>query len=253
MRQIVFRLLISRVFPPVCLVLWAVIGVIAALTGPFGTYEDMTLLQRAAFWVLFVGIAIAVGRGVRVALESGLPDKRAWVLDAIQLAVIVPAITFTFLGFMSIMPRNGGLNLPSGFMVASHVLAIGLVLVGFRRAVRIEPKVDNRDPVMPRLVQRLPVGKRAAILRLSARDHHVEVVTTQGNAILRMRLADAIREMEPIEGYCTHRSHWVARAAIERVERQNAAKWWVVLSNGDRMPLTPKYRPALQAAGIEIP
>ncbi len=246
-------MLISRVLSPLSLLIWGVVGAIATLAGPFGTYEAMTLPYRALFWGLFVGLSIVVGRGTRVALERLMPGRRAWVRDSIHLVVVVPVITLMVLGLVPVMPGTGAMGSPSGVTVAGYVLAIGLIILGFQRAVRVEPAVGGDASVHPRLSERLPRERRGTILRLSGQDHHVEVVTTQGRVTLRMRLADAIREMEPVEGYCTHRSHWVARAAIERVERESAAKWWVVLRNGDRVPLTRTYRPQLQAAGIGCP
>lgn len=233
--------------------MWMVIGVVATLAGPFGTYEAMTLSQRAMFWMVFVGLSIAVGRGIRVWIESLVPTGRTWLLEAVHLVVIVPVITLMVLWLAPKMPGAGVMGPPSVVTVAWHVLAISLVLLGFRRAVRIEPALCPDEEMLPRLAERLPRERRGPILRLSAQDHHVEVVTTEGTEMLRMRLSDAIREMEPIEGYSTHRSHWIAREAIERVERAGAAKWQVVLCNGDQVPLTRRYRPALEAAGIDIP
>jgi DNA-binding LytR/AlgR family response regulator len=85
---------------------------------------------------------------------------------------------------------------------------------------------------------------------LTAKNHYVEVVTDKGSTTIRMRLADAIDEMEPVEGYCVHRSHWVARSAINAVERENAQKIFVLLSNGDRIPVSRKYRPNLEKTGL---
>jgi DNA-binding LytR/AlgR family response regulator len=62
-------------------------------------------------------------------------------------------------------------------------------------------------------------------------------------------LGDAIDEMEPVKGICTHRSHWVALGAIKRVEREGA-RLFVVLRNGDRVPVSRKYRPRLEQAGL---
>lgn len=230
--------------------MWGVIGAVATLTGPYGTYEVMTLPQRALFWALFVGLAIVVGRGTRVALETFMPGRPAWVGDVVHVGTTVPVITLVVLGLVPVMPGAEALVLPSGVSVTGSVLAIVLIVLGFRRAVRIEPTVNGNGEPQPRLAERLPRERRGPILRLSGRDHHVEVVTTQGTVTLRMRLADAIREMEPFEGYSTHRSHWVARQAIERIERESGAKWWVVLRNGDRVPLSRKYRPDLESARV---
>lgn len=104
-------------------------------------------------------------------------------------------------------------------------------------------------PKAPRLLDRVPDDLRGQVLRLSARDHLVEVSTCQGVVEIRLRLADAIREMEPVEGFLIHRSHWVMRDAIDRVER-TSGKVFLVLVNGDRVPVSRTYRAGLEAAGI---
>jgi DNA-binding LytR/AlgR family response regulator len=77
-------------------------------------------------------------------------------------------------------------------------------------------------------------------------------VTDRGTETLRLRLSDAIDEMEPVEGLCTHRSHWVALAAITASERRQG-KLFVRLSNGERVPVTRTYAPKLEAAGVIPP
>ena len=87
------------------------------------------------------------------------------------------------------------------------------------------------------------------MLRLTANDHFVEIATDNGAETLRMRLVDAIDEMEPVNGYCVHRSHWVSHEAIDRIERENSHKIFVILNNNDRIPVSRKYRINLENAG----
>ena len=107
--------------------------------------------------------------------------------------------------------------------------------------------------IQPRLMGRLPQAARHRILRLSGRDHQVEVTTQAGVTSLRLRLRDAIAEMEPVEGYSTHRSHWVAKDAVTGVAREGSQKLYLVLCNGDRVPVSRTYRPALEQAGLIDP
>lgn len=99
------------------------------------------------------------------------------------------------------------------------------------------------------LLKRLPAEARSRILRLSAADHVVRVVTDKGETELRMRFSDAVNEMDGVEGYCTHRSHWVAVEAISGTRRE-AGRWVVELCNGDEVPVSRKYQPDLEAAGL---
>ena len=116
-----------------------------------------------------------------------------------------------------------------------------------RRDVAEEEAADL--PRLPRLLDRLPEDVAGEVFRLSGRDHHVEVVTATGTATVRMRFSDAIAEMEPVRGHCAHRSHWVSEAAIRDVER-DGAKIFLRLVNDDQVPVSRKYKPHLEDAGI---
>ncbi|MDK3017139.1 LytTR family DNA-binding domain-containing protein [Pseudodonghicola flavimaris] len=108
---------------------------------------------------------------------------------------------------------------------------------------------EEMAPPPPRLMRRLPETFAGPILRLSSEDHFVDVVGAEGHHRLRMRLTDAIDEMDTVDGYCSHRSHWVARVAIEGVEREGG-RIFLRLVNGDRVPVSRTYKPDLEAAGI---
>ena len=66
---------------------------------------------------------------------------------------------------------------------------------------------------------------------------------------IRLRFGDAIEEMDPVDGFCTHRSHWVARQAVSGAERERG-KIFLRLENGDRVPVSRTYMPDLEEAGL---
>ena len=68
---------------------------------------------------------------------------------------------------------------------------------------------DPRDRLSPRL------GR--TVLCLQVEDHYVRVHTSQGSTLVLMSLSQAIAGLKDIEGVQTHRSWWVARAAITGV------------------------------------
>ena len=59
----------------------------------------------------------------------------------------------------------------------------------------------------PRLLQRMPPALHAGVIRLSTIDHMVEVVTEAGTGKLRLRLCDAVKEMDPDQGLMAHLPH----------------------------------------------
>ena len=77
----------------------------------------------------------------------------------------------------------------------------------------------------------------ATILALEAEDHYVRIHTDQGSQLILMRIADAIAEMGSVEGARTHRSWWVARAAVKQSRRADG-RATLILSNGVEAPVS---------------
>ncbi|MEM7733273.1 MAG: LytTR family DNA-binding domain-containing protein [Pseudomonadota bacterium] len=133
-------------------------------------------------------------------------------------------------------------------VVAMVAVVRGVVLVW--QAEETGRAGSTKRGAEPRLLQRLPSSRRAPVLRLSAMDHMVEVVTESGTEKLRIRLSDAVREMEPTQGYMAHRSHWVAKDAVVQAERKGSDKVYLKLSNGDMIPVSRTFRTDWADAGM---
>jgi hypothetical protein len=124
--------------------------------------------------------------------------------------------------------------------VADHAVAES-VAVAIDGAVR----VADADR-LPRLVQRLEPALQTALVSVSVRDHYVEVVTRTGRSNLLMRLSDAIRETEGVDGMQVHRSHWVARSAVRGLCRDRG-RAHLLLTDGSVLPVSRNHR-----AGLDI-
>ena len=235
--------------------------ILFVLAGPFGTFKDLALGPRALFWGLVVSVSVLTGYISRAVATLAVGHERPAWFDAVALGVMTlllsPAVWIIGRMFEPVFV----VKMASFLEIFLCVLSVALIVFVLRRLIpgfkpRSYPFIASEDGALstgleaPRLLRRLPSETRGKVLRLSARDHHVDIVTRLGVETLRMRLVDAISEMEPVEGYCAHRSHWVARSAITRIERENAQKAWLVLANGDRVPVSRKYRQGLLDAGI---
>jgi len=234
----------SRVAMSLCLtgLLFAVVA------GPFGTFQTMGTVLRLVYW----GCVIASGVGIGVVIDATLMtfcrdwhplwiDLTASILITTVLAPLICVLR------ASLDPVLTQADLALG-AVWLHTAAFVAPVFFLRR--QLGRAASPSDPPRPRLLRRLPEPlQQARVLRLSGRDHTVEIATDQGNHTLRLRLGDAIEEMEPVEGVCTHRSHWVARAAITG-HACEGGKLYLTLSNGDRVPVSRRYRPRLEALGL---
>lgn len=233
------------------LIAWVVITVAVAVAGPFGTFTQLELETRLLYWSVVVGISILVGRIVRVTVEKAMANHPIWLLESVSLATIVPVLTVII---WLISP--GLVGLPIGAVPSVGVMALFVFIVAAPVAVLrrwwIGAPVDTTatdETGHPRLLLRFPEHARSEVIRLAGQGHRVKVVTSTGVGTVRIRFADAIAEMEPVLGYCAHRSHWVAHTAIKGVD-QKSGRIHLVLVNGDRVPVSRKYRPGLEEAGI---
>ncbi|MEO3415545.1 LytTR family DNA-binding domain-containing protein [Roseovarius sp. CAU 1744] len=236
---------------------------IGTIAGPFGTYFSMDWPDRGLYWTLLVSASIVTGYTIRAISLSLIGKKHPLLLDA--TFVVLTAFVFgpvVWLMTWYFLPTGEVEPVP---VFAAYVMLCAAIIVAGRRVM---PGIEDRSYGFlaerghawgssvrggarpPRLMRRLSVDKRGRVLRLSANDHMVKVVTANGEVTLRMRLADAVAEMEPVYGYCVHRSHWVAHEAIDTVEKENSYKLFVVLANGDRIPVSRKYRVNVKQAGL---
>lgn len=247
----------QTLFSPLTLFIWLASVVVTSVAGPFGTFATMTGPVRVAYWLAVISASVLVGYSMRALALMLVDRKRPFLLDG--MIVVLMTVVFTPVAWQ--ITRLAGAAYPSLQAIAGYVMLCSTVVVVSRRVMpgfeaegydflpEIDPLPSDTAP-QPRLLRRLRPDVMGDVLRLTANDHFVEVVTMNGAETLRMRLADAIDEMEPVKGYCVHRSHWVAHQAVKKAERENSHKLFVVLANGDRIPVSRKYRVNVEKAGL---
>lgn len=248
---------------PLTLAIWAIISIAAAVTGPFGTYANMDLTPRSIYWTAVTAAAIIVGNGARFVAAYLIGTAKPARVDALSTV-------FTMVGFTPVLwlmtmqiPYLDMNDVPSFGRIVFYVLLITAMVTALRRVIvgadgktLYESRLDDISSqaclpyIAPRLAKRFEEAATGQVLRLTVRDHLVDVVGEHATETLRMRFVDAIDEMEPVVGYCTHRSHWVCRDAISEVLREPNGKIHLHLRNGDKVPVSRKYQPVLEAAGI---
>lgn len=100
-----------------------------------------------------------------------------------------------------------------------------------------------------RFLRRLPVEKRAPLIRVEAQDHCLLVVTRAGSQMLLMRMADAEAELPRRLGLRVHRSHWVALGAVAGRRRRDG-RLTRLMADGAEVPVSRGYRDAARKAGL---
>ncbi|MDZ4311312.1 MAG: LytTR family DNA-binding domain-containing protein [Cypionkella sp.] len=243
---------------------WAGLILFVAMTGPFGTYASYSFGQRLLAVAPLLLAIMLVGVLIRALVFSTLPPWRfrsASVLNAGLASLIIAPVLDQFL---QQIPPTDTVSYPSMGELLLLVFSLSLGFSSLRSTIapelyrrsatseavpEPEPQPEPEAPRMPRLLQRLDVAAPGDLWSISVRDHYVDVQTSCGVTSLLMRLSDAMAETDPVEGAQIHRSHWVAWAALHRVEREGA-KLFVVLAGGNRLPVSKNHRDKLAARGL---
>lgn len=269
-----WRVLEKDLRSPVPYVVWFLLTVLFGLSGPFGSYEVLPLLPRVAFWAVGTALSIWAALAIRALVYGGLGLKKfrdGAVLTAVLVCLV---LTGPLLVVVDRFLSNSLRHMPTLAEVAIFVFATTLGIGAFRhslaREFRLSPPEEKGDdlfaqiladdggvavpglspePPRPRLLDRLPEDLRDDLVSLQVRDHYVDVETTRGRTSLLMRFSDAIAEADGAEGDQVHRSHWVAWAHVERVEK-TGGKLFVVLNCGRRVPVSRNYRDRLADRGL---
>ncbi|MFC3077124.1 LytTR family DNA-binding domain-containing protein [Phenylobacterium terrae] len=229
----------------------AVAALTIAVMGPYGSY-DAPLEERIvrSFAYGFSGLLILwppMRLALRAGARAGLPDLFVMVAGLSLLAVPVSAVTWLVGRLFEADPVSSGLQ--RYFAVLAMVLPVGVGYLFVDRWLEREERPPVRpEPAPPRLLARLPGRLGREVLALQAEDHYVRVHTKAGSTLILMRLADAIAELDGLEGERVHRSWWVARSAVASA-RPDGRRMTLTLANGVEAPVTRDAVPRLRRAG----
>jgi DNA-binding LytR/AlgR family response regulator len=233
----------------------ALAGAFLAFAGEFGT-DAVGFGQRLANWVPTMLFGAALG-----ALVSGVVATRApaqsplltWA--AITFAVSIP-LTFVVTAYTEFMFGRAPGSLPLMFGAVLVVSAAMTAIMMLLRPPTLVTQADEAQTVAhsatatgPVFLKRLPPKLMGGVLHaVEAEDHYLRLHTSKGSDLILFRLADAIAELEGVDGAQTHRSWWVARAAVQDV-RRTEGRVDLVLPGGALGPVSRRNVKVLKEMG----
>ena len=229
-----------------------VAGVFMSLAGAFET-EEATLPVRLVYWSFLMVVGTLWGFTVMGLMRRRLLFQNIW-LNAATVSVLM-AIPFTVVVWaVSCLAFRRGFELaylPGHFV---PVLVICAVMT-FINVLADPPLLRAPDegvaapPSPPRFLERLPLRLRGAELwAVESEDHYLRLHTSKGQDLILMRLADAIAELEGLEGAQTHRSWWVARDAIVDARRGDG-RAILKLKDDTEVPVSRTFAGELRSKG----
>jgi DNA-binding LytR/AlgR family response regulator len=227
------------------LVVAACVGLFMGFVGAFGT-GNLPFLIRAAFMIGLSWTGAVLGlASFRIVNWMGWARRRRMVQAALSgLLMTVPLGVAVWAATRAVTPGNITLGALPGFISTTFVMAeamtLFVVFLGQRRAPHPET-APVAPPAAPRFLDRLPAKLQGADLwAVEAQDHYLRLHTSLGQDLILLRLADAIDELEGLEGAQVHRSWWVARDAIAEASRGDG-RATLVLRDGSEVPVSRTY------------
>ena len=232
------------------LVVATAIGVFMSFVGAFGS-ESIPFLPRTAFIVAIALAGAAMGMlSFRLAAliplaRRGLPYQV--VLGALLMTPPMTLMTWsiTRLGVHDAAQLR---ELPQYALITGIMCLVMSAIAVFLSHRRAAPAVAP-DPAPVKFLGRLPLKLRGAeVWAVEAEDHYLRLHTSKGQDLILMRLADAVAELEGVEGAQVHRSWWVARDAVADARRGDG-RATLKLKDGSDVPVSRTYAKLIRDAG----
>lgn len=229
--------------------IWVLLSLAAAGAGPFGTFNEVDILRRLAYWGVVIGAAMALHGFVFRMVEARMAQRprplRCGVKALVLTALFTPPLSLYTAWMWGDVARTE--IVPTMLDLVLVVLPGAVCILALQNLVQGEPEAPPQR--RPRILDRLPEEAPGRVQRLSVRDHYVDVFTETGCYPLLMRFSDAMSELDGVDGLRVHRSHWVAAEAIESA-RRDRDRIILHLRGGDTVPVSRTYRPALAERGL---
>ena len=234
---------------PRVVVLGAAIGLVLGATGAFGS-GGAPQGPRIGFFMLGGVISCLIGYGVHTALER-VPAlaKRTWVRMIVLGAVLTAISTALSFGAEPALTDHpvSLADLP-GYLLISAVMSFSITLLAYL-LFREAPAPAASGPTAVKFLERLPLKLHGADLwAVEAEDHYLRLHTSRGQDLILLRLADAVAELDGLEGAQAHRSWWVARNAVVDVKRGDG-RATLTLKDGSQVPVSRTHAARLRELG----
>lgn len=227
-------------------------GVTLGMLGPFGTFPDLTAVERYAYWIgltflMWAQVVAALAALRRWAILAALP-----IWGQAALAALVGAVPTTFeVAWVESLLRVGRPLSPASLLetYGGVALVAVVVCVPLELLRRGKPPWPNTSAATPdAFLDRIPAKLGRRILALATEDHYLRVHTDRGEDLVLCTLAQAMAELGDA-GVRTHRSWWVSRSAVEGFER-DGDRTTLILPRGLRVPVSRSYLVGVREAGL---
>jgi hypothetical protein len=221
-------------------VFMSVVGAFHSAQLPIGT--------RFAYWLGLMLVGWLWGAFIsRFFFRRVGEPRQIWLRIAVaSLALSIPYSVVV--GFVTVLAYRTHFELADIPGLIGSVLTVSVAMIVINVLVD-RPSVTTASAEPAKFLERLPLKLRGAeVWAVEAEDHYLRLHTSRGQDLILMRLADAISELQGIEGAQVHRSWWVARDAIADAKRGDG-RATLTLKDGAEAPVSRTYARLLRERG----
>jgi hypothetical protein len=214
-------------------------------------YEGGFLGRGLQFFVITL-VAILLSMVCQIVFRRWPPvARRMWVRGVLTGLIMTVPMALLVWGIDLAVADHKPLvsDLPGYILVSLGVsIFMSLLSVTMMQERLVFVPVESRGPTV-RFLDRLPPKLRGAqVWAVEAEDHYLRLHTSKGQDLILMRLADAVAELDGVEGLQVHRSWWVARDAIADIARGDG-RATLTLQDGSQVPVSRTYAKVLRERG----
>jgi len=226
------------------------------ILGPFGTYDDFDLPQRAAYWLVilvFCSVIFEISVPGFLYSPSLTRKMRRWLRFA---AGVLVASFFATWGVYAIeYVARGSPEQKPLYLVFVYVVLIGGVISYFsfmhsfsKAYARIVPTGIDFERIA--FFSTYPELKGSPLLWITMEDHYARVVTEAREVTLHASMQNLERQLNGYPGMRVHRSHWVANDAMQSIDREGR-KVMLRVDKNQKLPIGGKYQKQVEAVFAE--
>ena len=222
-------------------------AVFMSVVGAFGSAR-MSMVPRIAYWLGLMLVGWIWGAFVsRYFFRVLRWPRQTWLRIAMaSLALSIPYSVVV--GYASVLAFGSHFELADIPELVGSVTTVSVAMVAINVLVDRQ-SVTSASTEPAKFLERLPLKLRdGEVWAVEAEDHYLRLHTSKGQDLILMRLADAISELEGIEGAQVHRSWWVARDAIADARRGDG-RATLTLKDGAEAPVSRTYARLLRERG----
>jgi len=224
-------------------------GGFLAFSGAFGM-DEMSLARRFAYWIPLMAAGTLWGSLAARLVFGAVPDGSRMIARILAAGLLI-GIPFTGVVWITnnlFMGSHIGPRQALSLCVTVTIVSVVMVAINALVARGDRPAVAP-PPAPARFLERLPLKLRGAeVWAVESEDHYLRLHTSKGQDLILLRLADAVAELEGIEGTQVHRSWWVARDAIADAKRGDG-RATLTLKDGSEVPVSRTYARIIREKG----